>query len=262
MKLFINLFLALILFSCASYKSNQEYDLKKNVGYGEHKRQVGNLYLSKKENAPMVITVHGGGWDSRDNTDFTSIAKSLASHGYNVFNINYRLAPKYKHPAPIDDLELAIKYLKKNYPKKFNQDKIALWGYSAGAQITFLYALKRDRSIKAIIGGGGPYNFTWWPTSPIITPYMGVKHDDDIKAWMDASPYFHLHKNAPSIFMYHGEEDNLVEHSQMTELRSKAMLLGLDIETHSVGFWGHAFTFVFSDEAVKKAIKFLNKRLQ
>lgn len=61
----------------------------------------------------MIITVHGGGGDSRDNSDFTSIAESLASNGYNVFNINYRLAPKNVHPAPIDDLNLAIKFLNK-----------------------------------------------------------------------------------------------------------------------------------------------------
>ena len=253
--------LSLALFSCASYKSNKKYSSKMGVKYGDHKRQVGNLYLSKNINAPMVITVHGGGWDSRDNTDFTSIAQSLASHGFNVFNINYRLAPKHVHPAPIDDLELAIKFLKKNYKNQFDTQRIGLWGYSAGAQITFLYSFQRDKKIKALVGGGGPYDFTWWPTSPIITPYMGYKHDKNIKGWMDASPFHNLKKDAPSIFMYHGIKDNLVEHSQMSAFRSKAMLLGLDIETHSVSWWGHAFTFVFSDESVEKAIGFLKKRL-
>lgn len=258
---YINFILCFLLFSCASYKSDQKYSLKNDISYGEDKRHVGDLYLSKNLNAPMIITVHGGGWDSRDNSDFTSIAESLASNGYNVFNINYRLAPKNVHPAPIDDLEFAIEFLKKNYKNQFNTDKIGLWGYSAGAQITFLYAFQRDKNIKALVGGGGPYDFTWWPTSSIITPYMGFKHDDNIKGWMDASPFHHLTKDAPPIFMYHGIKDKLVEHSQMTAFRSKALLLGLCIETHSVSWWGHASTFVFSDEAVKKAIKFLNKRL-
>lgn len=261
MKFLFYTLITALLTSCASYKSNQKYTIKEKVSYGPHKRQVGDLYLSKNLNAPLVITVHGGGWDSRDNSDFSSIAQSIATHGYNVFNINYRLAPKHVHPAPIDDLERAIKFLKKNYGNQFDKNRIALWGYSAGAQITFLYAFKRDKNIKAVVGGGGPYDFTWWPTSPIITPYMGYKHDENIKGWMSASPFHNLNKDAPAIFMYHGIKDNLVEHSQMTALRSKAKLLGLDIETHSVPFWGHAFTFVFSDEAVEKAIEFLKKRL-
>ena len=261
MKIILNIFIPFLFITCASYQADKKYLVKERVSYGEHERQFGDLYLSSLKDAPLVITVHGGGWDSRDNTDFTSIAKSLASHGYNVFNINYRLAPKYKHPAPIDDLQLAIEFLKKNYREQLNINKIALWGYSAGAQITFLYAFKRDPSIKALVGGGGPYNFTWWPNSPIITPYMGVKHNDNIKAWMEASPFFSLSKDSPAIFMYHAKNDDLVEHSQMMAMYSKAKLLGVDVQAHTVPFWGHAYTFVFSDESVKKAIKFLNKRL-
>ena len=156
--LLTNIFL---ITACASYKSDKRYSIKENISYAKHKRNIGDLYLAKNKKAPIVITVHGGGWDSRSKSDFDSIAKSLASHGYNVFNINYRLAPKHQHPSPIDDLAKAIKFLKNNYSDQINTDKIALWGYSAGAQITFLYALKRDNNIKALIGGGGPYDFTW-----------------------------------------------------------------------------------------------------
>ena len=249
------------LVSCASFKSNKTYNITNNIKYGPHPRHVGDFYRSTRKNAPLIVTVHGGGWDSRDRTDMESIVLSLASHGYNVFNINYRLAPEFKHPAPIEDLTLAIEFMKKKYGHIYDTKKIALWGYSAGTQIVMLYGLKKENQVSAIVGGGGPYDFTWWPESPIITPYMGHKRDDNIQAWLDASPITHLTKDAPPIFLYHGIEDELVEYQQMTYFDGKAKLLGVDIETHGVDFWGHANTFLFSDESVRKGILFLNKRL-
>ena len=253
---------SLILSICATYKSTLKFDVIKNVRYGKYERQIGDLYLAKDQNAPLIITVHGGSWSSRSHHDMNNLAESLASHGYNVFNISYRFAPQFNYPAQIDDLAKAIDFIKVSYKEKMNLEKIGLWGYSAGAQIILMHALKKDTGIKAVVAGGGPYDFTWWPDSPLITPYMGYERDENIQGWLDASPITQLHKDAPSLFLYHGKEDELVGHEQMTSLDARAKLLGIDIETYSVDFWGHAFTFVFSKEALKRGIIFLNKRLK
>ncbi|MDA9189573.1 alpha/beta hydrolase [bacterium] len=252
-----------VLLSCASYKSNQKFEVKKDLKYGEDPRNIGDLYLSQNKQGPrpIVFTVHGGGWKGRSKSDMDSIAISLASHGFNVFNINYRLAPEFKHPAPIEDLKQAVEFIKKNYSKVINTQKIGLWGYSSGAQTTMIYGLNEKKSVKAIVGGGGPYDFTWWPQSPIIIPYMGYPRDENIRGWLEASPVTHLSKESPAIFLYHGKSDNLVEHSQMSAFDAQAKLLGVDIETHSVSFWGHMATFAFSSESVKKATQFLKKKL-
>lgn len=252
---------SLILSSCASYKSDQSFKKIKGVNYGDHKRQVGDLYLTEKKNAPIVFTVHGGSWSNRSHEDMSSVAESLASHGYNVFNISYRFAPEFKHPSPIEDLNLAIEFIKNNHANLIDFNKIALWGYSSGAHIALMHGLKSKHSIQAIIAGGGPYDFSWWPGSPIITPYMGYSRDENIQGWLDASPISHLTKESPSLFLYHGKEDELVAFEQMTALDAKAKLKGIDIETYLVEFWGHTMTFVFSSKAIEKAISFLNKRL-
>jgi acetyl esterase/lipase len=192
----------------------------------------------------------------------TNVSESLATHGYNVFNISYRYAPEFHYPAQIEDLELAIDFIKKNYANQLDTENIGLWGYSAGAQIALMHALKKTANIKAVVAGGGPYDFTWWPGSPLITPYMGYGRDENIQGWLDASPISNLHKDAPAIFLYHGKEDELVGYGQMTAFDARAKLLGIDTETHIVEFWGHAFTFVFSKEALKKGILFLNKRMK
>jgi acetyl esterase/lipase len=62
---------------------------------------------------PLVIFVHGGGLTSGDKSDINPVfLNALASAGYAVASVNYRLAPQYKFPAQIEDLKCAIRYLR------------------------------------------------------------------------------------------------------------------------------------------------------
>ena len=136
---------SLFLISCASSKGRISYTEIEGVKYHtEHERQLGDWNLPKTAGPhPVVISVHGGGWSGGDRDSMYMITKSLASHGFAVFNINYRLSPQFKHPSPIEDLDKAYEYvLSQAESKNLNTDQIALWGYSAGAHIVSYYALK------------------------------------------------------------------------------------------------------------------------
>lgn len=265
-KIIPNFTLITLITSCASFNSNKEFTLLKDLAYTkdlDNVRLQGDLYLSKIKNAPIVFVVHGGGWSSRSKSDTENISESLASHGFNVFNINYRLAPKFKHPAAIDDLESAINFIKEKYPKEVDFSKIGLWGYSSGAHTVSIYGLTRgDKGVKAIVAGGGPYDFNWYPHSPYIHDYMGYYREGHLKDYLQASPISFVDKSSPSFFLYHGISDNLVEYAQMTNLEAKLKLKGVDVESYSVRFWGHINTFLFSKESIKRGVIYLQKRLQ
>ena len=47
------------------------------------------------------------------------IERGLVSHGFAFASVNYRLGPKYKWPAQIDDAKTSIRFLKAN-ASKFN----------------------------------------------------------------------------------------------------------------------------------------------
>ncbi len=68
-----------------------------------------SLVLGKR---PCVIVVHGGSWSSGDNKQVPELNSYLAAKGYHVAAINYRLAPKYQSPAPVEDIDNCISYLK------------------------------------------------------------------------------------------------------------------------------------------------------
>lgn len=257
-----------ILASCSSYRGDLSYQKEKNLFYSVSKdeRQQGDIYVPEGPGPfPGVILVHGGGWKTRDREDMNSIAESLAENGFVVFNINYRFSPKDKHPAPIDDLQSAVVYFKTNAEKfKFSAGKLALWGYSSGGHTVSYYALTRaaDQNLKvsAVVSGGAPYDFTWYPHSPYIKSYTGYYRDENLKFYFDASATTKITKEAPPFFLYHGEKDRLVEWTQMTSFAAKLKSEKIEVKSHSIKFWDHAMAFAMVDEPVELGIKFLKKK--
>ena len=61
---------------------------------------------------PLVVVIHGGGWDSGDRQQLTDFNHQVARMGYVVAAISYHLAPAHVWPAQKDDTLAAIAYLK------------------------------------------------------------------------------------------------------------------------------------------------------
>ena len=124
---------------------------------------------------PLAIFVHGGGLTAGDKSDINPVfLNALASAGYAVASVNYRLAPQYKFPAQIEDLKCAIRYLRANAQTYgFNASDIFLFGTSAGGELSAIAALtgpnsefdvgpylNESSSVTAAVDMFGPANLT------------------------------------------------------------------------------------------------------
>ena len=65
---------------------------------------------------PAVVVIHGGGWIGGKRQDMTSVAKEVAAHGYVAATISYRLAPKHRFPARIEDSKCAVRVILRRTP--------------------------------------------------------------------------------------------------------------------------------------------------
>src|SRR3954449_894847 len=86
---------------------------------------------------PAAIVVHGGGFDQGTKTSYVGPwLEVLTKANFAWFSIDYRMAPAYRFPQPVDDVNAAIRWVKAN-AKTYNVDssKIALSGESAGAYL-------------------------------------------------------------------------------------------------------------------------------
>jgi acetyl esterase/lipase len=98
------------------------------------------------------IFVHGGAWIAGDKSDVAPIANFLANQGFVVINTNYRLLPVFSYPAPLEDFQLLLQWVKNNAAEyRIDATRIGMSGHSAGGHLTALYALTQD---KSYIAGG------------------------------------------------------------------------------------------------------------
>lgn len=96
----------------------------------------------EKKSLPTIISVHGGGWVYGNKEVYQFYCMNLARSGFTVVNFNYRLAPEYKFPAALEDINAVFHWVKEN-AEMFHIDLNNLFvvGDSAGAQIASQYTV-------------------------------------------------------------------------------------------------------------------------
>lgn len=103
-----------------------------------------DIYCPKKQYdlMPVVMYIHGGGFTTCSKYTHRQVALGYANKGYLVFNINYRLAPKYRYPCALDDVCLAYEWIIQNaHQYGGNIKRLVIAGDSAGANLTLALAL-------------------------------------------------------------------------------------------------------------------------
>ncbi len=107
---------------------------------------------------PAVLFVHGGDWTggSLHGQGFIErLRPALNKAGFVVAAIDYRLAPRYKAPAQVEDTACAVRYLRAwAHTLGIDPHKIGAWGDSAGGQLVSLVATA-PRSAGFFVGPYG-----------------------------------------------------------------------------------------------------------
>jgi acetyl esterase/lipase len=188
---------------------------------------------------PCVLVVHGGSWAGGDSRQLPELNSELAKAGYNVATINYRLAPRYKYPAPVEDVQTALNYLRSHSAAlSLDPDSFVLLGRSAGGQIVLSAAYTlNDPAIKGVISFYGPANMIWGyanPTNPLVLnsrkvmeDYLGGTYQQVPQQYASSSATETATKNSVATLLIHGENDPLVSHIHGLKLDAKLDGLGV-----------------------------------
>lgn len=90
---------------------------------------------------PLVVFVHGGGWErgSKDNATGAAKIRHFTGEGYAFATINYRLVPGATVEQQAQDVASAIAWLVAHAKELgFNPKRMVLMGHSAGAHLAAL----------------------------------------------------------------------------------------------------------------------------
>src|ERR1700738_3503552 len=127
----------------------REYEVavRPDIVFAEHDgvRLLGDLYLPKgRDRAPVLLGIHGGGWQVGDRTFYRHWGSYLAKNGYAVFAIEYRLMkPGVKTwPGVVYDCKAAVQFVRAESPiNPMRSGSTPSSSASAGAHLSALVAL-------------------------------------------------------------------------------------------------------------------------
>jgi hypothetical protein len=118
-----------------------------NVKYGEHERQVFDIWLADtSEPSPLAIFIHGGGFKggSKEKLNPNDLARLLKA-GISVAAINYRYVSIAPLPAAHHDARRALQLMRSKADEwNIDKERVAAFGGSAGAQICMWLAFTDD----------------------------------------------------------------------------------------------------------------------
>jgi acetyl esterase/lipase len=143
-----------ILFNRGASKSDKKRDAAiplpegvvecRNISYGSHNKwNLLDVYYPQGTNDPLptIVSIHGGGYVYGNKEIYRRYGMDMAKRGFAFVNFNYRLAPKWKFPAPLWDTNCVMEWICRNAARyHLNPQQIIIVGDSAGAQLASQYA--------------------------------------------------------------------------------------------------------------------------
>ncbi len=207
---------------------------------------------------PIVINVHGGGWLMGNKASYSRICHCFAAKGYLTANCNYRLTPRHRHPAQLQDIAAAVRWVYEHAPEYGGDPaRIYLMGDSAGAHLVACYALAPhvgglanelsglelvpDTSLRALLLFYGIYSLRQLQGEfnglgrPVVRSFLAPERADRDNLMELISPLGHITASMPPCFICCGELDALyaqstalVEYLRRKDVTHQALLLPRD----------------------------------
>lgn len=199
---------------------------------------------------PAVLLVHGGGWISGERTRAAiDLVRPLTEAGIAWIAVGYRLAPGHRYPAPIEDLEAAIRWVKRNgAPLGIDARHLALVGESAGGHLAAAVAARATEAtrVAAVASFFGPVDLERdadrrGGLSASMRALFGRSEWDAAARTLlrQASPLRHLRPGLPPFLLVHGTADMSVPFEQSQRFQARLRAAGVPCDLLVIPDGGH-----------------------
>lgn len=257
-----------------------------DIAYGAAVRNVLDIYLPEGAGPhPFVVEIHGGAFKLGDKTAMPVQPEVLAA-GIAIVRINYRFSSTDIWPAQGQDCLAAVAFLRA-YGADYGLDpaRMALWGQSAGGFLAVSTAISLSEAgapALGVVDFYGPMDFSnmdadmaglgmvaaMGATNDIASPesqLLGFDVTLDPAAARAAGPVGRLEGvqiALPPILIRHGDQDNLVAHTQSERLAKAWAQSGAVVDFALVAGAGHGTSEFNAAGVVTPLVAFLTNVLK
>ncbi len=257
----------------------EQYLIYPDITYG-----VANNYTLKLDvwqrkgvNAPVptLVYYHGGGWIFGDRTGATLLFMPYVEMGWNVVNVEYRMASVSHAPAAVEDARCALRWVFRNAKQyNFDTNKIVLTGHSAGGHLALISGiLPNGTGLDNDCYGTEPLQIAaiinWFGPSDVADLLQGANLKNYAVMWMGSqtdapaiarrvSPIAYIRRGIPAILSVHGEADPVVPYAQSAKLHAALTAAGVPNELVTIRGGAHGgFTAAENADTYAKIKAFL-----
>jgi acetyl esterase/lipase len=173
-----------------------------------------DAYLpTDRDDHPAVVLVHGGGWTNGSKDWLSGQAGYLAKKGFAAFSIDYRLAPDNPPAALIEDVELAVSWIRSHAGAyQVDPKRIAVFGTSAGGHLAAMVGSLTNANhrtgwgVAAVVSWSGPMDLRAYPGVEEMFVDQGwgncgTSREQCESALKEASPNSHVSSDDPPILI-------------------------------------------------------------
>ncbi|HTH01377.1 MAG TPA: alpha/beta hydrolase [Vicinamibacterales bacterium] len=250
--------LALAVFVATTVNASAQPRVEKNVLYGMYSgaAMLLDVHYPGKSNGLGVIFIAGSGWNAalgyaalplKESPQVDMYVPSLLQAGYTVFTLTHRATPTFRYPAPLEDVQRAVRFIRHN-AARFAIDPARLGGMggSSGAHLVSLLATldgageasdpdpvnRQGAKLQCAVARAAPTDLTHMNATlggPLVSLLLGARVDDatpknsiEYKTAWAASPVNYVSADDPPTLLIHGDADRTVPFHQ-SELLEAAL---------------------------------------
>jgi acetyl esterase/lipase len=249
------------------------FTLQPNIAYGMYSGAalLLDLYKPNSPNGYGILYVSGSGWTTplaysapelKSNGQSKLYAIALANAGYTVFVVNHRSLPRFRYPAPVEDVQRAVRFIRHNALNfGINPSRIGAAGGSSGGHLVSMLGTLDGRGLPAdpdpveresakvqcVVARAAPVDFLAGANGSFLLgmsrPLPNDKTSAEYRTHIEASPISHVTPDDPPFLLLHGDKDESVNISQSQRMEAKLKSAGIPVKFLTIAGAAHGPTF-------------------
>jgi len=259
-----------------TYEFANHYAVRPNITYLTANNFEAKLDLYERRDVqngqPTLIYIHGGGWTGGTKEGGFNKVLPYLEMGWNVVNVEYRLARISLAPAAVEDCLCALRWIAAN-AKQYHIDatKLVLTGDSAGGHLALTTGMipesaGLDRECPGVPLPKVAAIVDWYGITDVNDLLDGPNRKSYAVTWLSSmpnrqeiakrvSPLEYVRSGLPPILMIHGDADPTVPYQHSVRLKAALDKAGVTNQLHTVPGGHHGGFSAAENVEVYKTIK-------